>query len=143
MEIGKKEGRCITGGQRLTGGTYDKGFFLPPTIFTDLPEKSRLVQEEIFGPILVVQKFTDEADAVRLANGTPFGLAAAVWTADIKRAMRMSRAIEAGTVWVNTYFKLYHQTEFGGFKDSGIGRTRGIDGIYEFTETKHVNFDIA
>ncbi len=143
IEIGKKEGRCITGGKRLTGGAYDKGWFLPPTIFTDLPEDSRLAREEIFGPVLVAQKFTDEADAVRLADSGPFGLAAAVWTTDLNRAMRMTRAIKAGTVWVNAYFNLYHQTEFGGFKDSGVGRTRGIDGINEFTETKHVNFDIA
>jgi betaine-aldehyde dehydrogenase len=142
IEIGKKEGRLVTGGKRLTGGFYDKGFFVQPTIFTDLPRNSRLVQEEIFGPVLVVQKFKNEAEAISVANDSPYGLVAAVWTKDVQRALRMARAIEAGTVWINTYFKLYHQTEFGGFKDSGIGRTRGIDGIYEFTETKHVNFDI-
>ena len=142
IELGKKQGRLITGGYRMTGTDYDKGFFVAPTVFADLDNNSRLVQEEIFGPVLVIQKFHTEAEAVEIANGTPFGLAAAVWTSDINRAMRAAQAIQAGTVWVNAYFKLYNQTEFGGCKASGIGRTRGIDGINEFTEMKHINFDI-
>jgi betaine-aldehyde dehydrogenase len=142
IEAGKKEGTLITGGYRLTGRDYDQGFFVAPTIFTDLDNNSQLVQEEIFGPVLVVQKFRTEAEAVEIANGTRFGLAAAIWTKDVNRAIRVAKAIKAGTVWVNTYFKLYNQTEFGGSKASGIGRTRGIDGLLEFTETKHINFDI-
>lgn len=142
IELGKKEGKLITGGYRLTGRGYDEGFFVAPTIFTDLDNSSRLVQEEIFGPVLVVQKFGNEAEAVEIANGTRFGLAAAIWTRDVNRAIRVAKGIRAGTVWVNTYFKLYNQTEFGGYKASGIGRTRGIDGLLEFTETKHINFDI-
>ncbi len=90
----------------------------------------------------MVQKFHSEAEAVEIANGTQFGLAAAVWTKDVNRAIRVAQAVEAGTIWVNAYFKLYNQTEFGGYKASGIGRTRGIDGLLEFTETKHINFDI-
>ena len=142
IEIGKNEGTLITGGYRLRGPEYDKGFFVAPTIFTDLPNDSRLVQEEIFGPVLVVQKFHSEAEAIELANGTKFGLASAVWTKDVNRAIRVARAMEAGTVWINTYFKIYNQTEFGGYKASGIGRARGIDGVLEFTQTKHINFDI-
>lgn len=142
IEIGKREGNLITGGYRLTGQGYDEGFFVAPTIFTELSNHSQLVQEEIFGPVLVVQKFRTETEAVEIANGTKFGLAAAIWTKDVDRAIRVAKSIRAGTVWVNTYFKLYNQTEFGGAKASGIGRTRGIDGLLEFTETKHINFDI-
>ena len=142
IELGKKEGCLITGGYRLTGEDYDKGFFVAPTIFTDLDNHSRLVQEEIFGPVLVIQKFKTETEAIEIANDTKFGLAAALWTTDINRAIRVAKQIEAGTVWVNTYFKLYNQAEFGGYKASGIGRTRGLDGLLEFTEVKHINFDI-
>ena len=142
IELGKKEGTCVTGGHRLTGPDYDKGFFVAPTMFTDLPVQSRLVQEEIFGPVLVVQKFSTEAEALALANGTVFGLAGAVWTKNINRALRLAKGIEAGTVWINDYFKLFHQTEFGGYKASGLGRTRGIDGILEFTELKHISISL-
>lgn len=142
IETGKKEGKLVTGGYRLTGKGHEEGFFVAPTVFTDLPNHSSLVQEEIFGPVLVIQKFHSEAEAVELANGTQFGLAAAVWTKDVNRAIRVGREIEAGTIWVNAYFKLYNQTEFGGYKASGIGRTRGIDGFMEFTEIKHINFDL-
>lgn len=143
IETGKREGKLITGGYRLSGPGYDEGFFVAPTIFTDLPEESALVQEEIFGPVLVIQKFATEEEAVSIANNTKYGLAAAVWTADVNRSLRVARAIESGTVWINTYFKLYNQTEFGGSKASGIGRTRGLDGLLEFTETKHINFDLG
>ncbi len=142
IETGKREGILVTGGYRLTGKGYDDGFFVAPTVFIDLPNNSSLVQEEIFGPVLVIQKFHTEAEAVEIANGTQYGLAAAIWTKDVNRAIRAAREIEAGTIWVNAYFKLYNQTEFGGYKASGIGRTRGIDGLLEFTETKHINFDV-
>lgn len=142
IETGKKEGKVVTGGYRLIGQGYDEGFFVAPTIFTELDNNSRLVQEEIFGPVLVVQKFRTEAEAVEIANGTRFGLAAAIWTKDVNRAIRVAKEVKAGTVWVNTYFKLYNQTEFGGCKSSGIGRTRGIEGLLEFTEIKHINFDV-
>jgi betaine-aldehyde dehydrogenase len=143
IKIGKEEGTCITGGHRLTGGQYDNGFFVAPTIFTDLSQNSRLVQEEIFGPVLVMQKFSTEEEAIAMANGTAFGLASAVWTRDITRAMRVARAMEAGTAWINCYFRLFNQAEYGGYKASGLGRTRGIDGILEFTEIKHINIDLA
>ena len=141
VELGKKEGKLVTGGYRLTGALYDNGNFVAPTIFSELQNDSPLVQEEIFGPVLVIQKFHTEEEALDLANGTKFGLASAVWTADLNRALRVAREIKAGTVWVNAYFKLYNQAEFGGSKASGIGRTRGIEGIHEFTEIKHINID--
>jgi betaine-aldehyde dehydrogenase len=142
IEIGKKEGKVLTGGYRLTGAEYDKGWFIAPTVFTDLPSDSRLVQEEVFGPVLVVQKFHTEAEALALANGTEYGLAGAVWTTDVNRAMRVARKIKAGTVWINAYSKFYAETEFGGFKSSGNGRAMGVQALHEYTELKHINFDL-
>jgi betaine-aldehyde dehydrogenase len=141
-EIGRQDAKLVTGGNRLTGAEYDNGFFIEPTIFDQVPIESRIAQEEIFGPVLVVQIFKDEEEAVALANGTIFGLAAGVWTKDVSTAMRVAKKVEAGTVWINTYNKNYPQAEFGGYKESGMGRTRGIDGLLEFTETKHINIEI-
>ncbi|WP_156154008.1 aldehyde dehydrogenase family protein [Domibacillus tundrae] len=141
-EIGRQDAKLVTGGNRLTGEMYDNGFFIEPTIFDQVPIESKIAQEEIFGPVLVVQVFKDEEEAVELANGTIFGLAAGVWTKDVNRAMRVAKRVQAGTVWINTYNKNYPQTEFGGYKESGIGRTRGIEGLLEYTETKHINIEI-
>ncbi|WP_134704713.1 aldehyde dehydrogenase [Ammoniphilus sp. YIM 78166] len=140
-EIGKQEAKLITGGKRLTGGIYDQGYFLEPTIFDEVPLESRLAQDEIFGPVLAIQVFKDEEEAIALANGTIFGLAAGVWTQDVSRAMRVAKKVQAGTVWINSYNKNYPQTEFGGYKESGLGRTRGIEGLMEYTETKHINIE--
>jgi betaine-aldehyde dehydrogenase len=142
IELGKTEGKLVCGGYRLTGKGYDEGFYVAPTIFAELSAHSKLVQKEIFGPVLVVQKFHLEAEAVQIANDTRYGLVAAVWTKDVDRALRVARAIKAGTVWVNAYFKLFNQTEGGGYKASGIGRARGEDGILEFTEIKHLCLNI-
>jgi betaine-aldehyde dehydrogenase len=142
IEIGKKEGKVLTGGDRLTGAAYDKGWFVAPTVFTDLAPDSRLVQEEVFGPVLVIQKFHTEAEAIALANGTKYGLAGAVWTTDVNRAMRVARKIKAGTVWINAYSKFYAETEFGGCKASGNGRAMGLQALHEYTELKHINFDL-
>ncbi|CAH0126631.1 aldehyde dehydrogenase family protein [Peribacillus sp. Bi134] len=141
-EIGRRDAKLITGGNRLTGGDYDKGYYIEPTIFDQVPIESRIAQEEIFGPVLAIQVFRDEKEAISLANGTIFGLAAGVWTKDVNRAVRIAKKVEAGTVWINTYNKNYPQAEFGGYKESGIGRTRGIEGLMEYTETKHINIEI-
>jgi betaine-aldehyde dehydrogenase len=141
-DIGRLEGKIITGGYRLTGGLYDKGFFFAPTIIDDLPSNCRVVQEEIFGPVLAVQTFSRDEEALTMANDTNFGLSAGVWTTNLNRAMRMSRGINAGTVWINTYNKNFPEAEFGGYKQSGLGRTRGIDGLMEYCETKHIHFEI-
>jgi betaine-aldehyde dehydrogenase len=142
VELARDEGTIVTGGRPLSGAAYDAGCFVPPTVVTDLAPSARVVQEEIFGPVLVVQVFDDEDEAVALANGTDYGLAAGLWTNDLRRAWRLGRAIEAGTVWINTYNRFYPETEVGGFKRSGIGRQQGLVGLEEFTETKHLNFDI-
>lgn len=141
IEIGKKEGTLVTGGERLTGEDYDKGFFVQPTIFTDLDANSRVVKEEIFGPVLVIQKFHSEEEAIQIANDTIFGLAGAVWTNDVNRAFRVAQEVKAGTVWVNTYNQFPTECEFGGCKASGIGRAHGVEGITDFTELKTINFN--
>jgi betaine-aldehyde dehydrogenase len=142
IEIGRSEGRIVTGGERLTGGEYDKGYYLAPTIIDELPSSSRVVKEEIFGPVLAVQSFSTDEEAMAMANDSDFGLAAGVWTTNVNRAMKMSKGIKAGTVWINSYNKNFPEAEFGGYKQSGQGRTRGIDGLNEYCETKHIHFEI-
>jgi betaine-aldehyde dehydrogenase len=138
---GKVEGSLVAGGAALAGGLYDAGNFVSPAIFADLPADSSLIRDEIFGPVLTVQRFSDEEEAVALGNDTEYGLAAGLWTQNLDRAWRVGRAIRAGTIWINTYHHFYDEAEVGGFKRSGIGRQQGLEGLYEFTETKHLNFD--
>ena len=138
---GRSEGRLVAGGAPLEGAPYDAGNFVSPAIFADLPAGSSLLRDEIFGPVLTVQRFSDEEEAIALANDTEYGLAAGLWTQNLDRAWRVGRAIRAGTIWINTYHHFYDEAEVGGFKRSGIGRQQGLEGLYEFTETKHLNFD--
>ncbi len=141
IEVGRADGTLVAGGTPLDEAPYDKGHFVGPTIVTDLKPDSRLLSEEVFGPVLAVQRFATEEEAVTLANGTEYGLACGLWTSNLDRAWRVGRAVEAGTIWINTYHHFYGETEVGGFKRSGIGRQQGVEGLLEFTETKHLNFD--
>ncbi len=135
FEIAKADGaRCILGGHAAEG--MPGGQFVEPTIFVDVTPAMRIAQEEVFGPVLSVIGFDNEADAIRIANQTIYGLAAGVWTRDIGKAIRVSSAIKAGTVWVNTYRAISYMMPFGGMKHSGIGRESGLDSIKEFLETK-------
>ena len=129
--------RVVTGGERL-GGDLANGSFIAPTVFADIDNASDLAQQEIFGPVLAVIPFDDEQEALRLANDTQFGLAAYVQTNDLKRALRMSAALQAGNVWVNGFFGIPASAPFGGVKQSGYGRLGGRDGIREFTRPKNV-----
>ncbi len=134
---GRREGlRCITGGDRPEH--LPKGYFLRPTIFEDVPETSRLWREEIFGPVLCIRRFRTEQEAVQLANASPFGLAAAVMSADDDRCRRVSRALRAGIVWVNCSQPTFTQAPWGGVKRSGIGRELGQWGLDNYLEIKQV-----
>jgi acyl-CoA reductase-like NAD-dependent aldehyde dehydrogenase len=139
IEIAKKEGAtCVLGGKPASGPGITGGQFVEPTIFTDVKNSMRIAQEEVFGPVLSVIEFEDEDDAVRIGNDIAFGLAAGVWTRDIGRALRMSKALKAGTVYVNTYRAVSYMMPFGGVKRSGVGRENGMEAIRQFLETKSV-----
>jgi aldehyde dehydrogenase (NAD+) len=119
------------------------GYFVRPTVLTDLPQDARAITEEIFGPVLAVSTFSSEEEAVALANGTPFGLAASVWTKDVHRAHRIAARLRAGTVWVNAYRAVAPQVPFGGVGLSGIGRENGADAIRDYTETKAIWVELS
>ncbi|HKE37070.1 MAG TPA: aldehyde dehydrogenase family protein [Candidatus Baltobacteraceae bacterium] len=145
IAAGRKEGaKLLCGGERL-GGSLANGNFIAPTIFDDTKPDMRIVQEEIFGPVLVVQTFEDEADAIRLANDTVYGLAGAVFTQDVGKAHRVIRKLRAGITWINTYHPTYNEAPWGGYKQSGIGRELGTYGYDAYTEVKQisVNLDVV
>lgn len=135
-------GELLYGGDRLNGSLRG-GYFYAPTVLSDMPHNSPAVQKEIFGPVLSLERFRDEDEACTLANGTPYGLVASVWTSNHNRAERVARLIQAGTVWINTYLKTFPEAESGGTKESGIGRSRGKFGIQEYLEPKHIVSDIS
>ncbi len=114
------------------------GFWFPPTVLTDVDPYARVAVEEVFGPVAVVLPFDDEADAIALANGTDYGLSGSIWTRDVGRALRVSQAVRAGNLSVNSHSSVRYSTPFGGFKQSGIGRELGPDALTAFTETKNV-----
>jgi betaine-aldehyde dehydrogenase len=141
--VGRGEGRLITGGGRPTGKALEKGFFVEPTIFADVDNRARIAQEEIFGPVLVVIPFSDEAEAIRIANDTPYGLAGAVWTRDVFRGIRVLKQIRAGILWLNTYHPTYNEAPWGGYKQSGFGRELGPYGLEHYLETKQINLNLS
>ena len=144
IRIAKEEGAlCRVGGGPAKRPECGSGWFVEPTIFTNVDPKMRVANEEIFGPVLSVIPFDDEDEAVRIANGTLYGLAAGVWTTSMRRALVMSERLEAGTVWINTYRTISYMSPFGGYKRSGLGRESGIEAIREYLQTKSVWIDIS
>lgn len=133
----------VTGGKAAEGPQLSNGFFIEPTIFANVRNAMTIAQEEVFGPVLSIIPFDTEEEAIKVGNDTKYGLASGVWTTNLNRAMRVSRAIRAGTVWVNTYRAVAVQAPFGGFKDSGYGRERGEVALDEFTNTKNVMIDFS
>ena len=143
LEVGKKEAKLASGGDRPRD--LVKGYYVTPTIFYDVDNSARIAREEIFGPVASVIPFDDEAGAIKIANDSPYGLAAAVWTRDIFKAFRAVKKIRAGIVWVNHMQPTYVEAPWGGFKQSGFGRELGPWGLEEYLETKlvHVNLNEA
>ncbi|KJZ80481.1 Aldehyde dehydrogenase [Hirsutella minnesotensis 3608] len=140
IKAGKDEGAKVEVGGERHG---DKGYFIQPTIFSNVKPDMKIMQEEIFGPVCAISKFKDEEEAIKLGNDTTYGLAAAVHTTDLNTAIRVSNALKAGTVWVNCYNMIRHETCFGGYKQSGIGRELGEEALQNYTEVKSVSIRLG
>jgi aldehyde dehydrogenase (NAD+) len=139
IDIAKAEGATpILGGGRASRPECGDGWFVEPTIFTGVHNKMRIAQEEVFGPVLSVIPFSDEEEAISVGNDVVYGLAAGVWTQNMRRALLMSERLQAGTVWVNTYRAVSYLSPFGGYKRSGIGRENGQEAIKEYLQLKSV-----
>lgn len=141
VDLARRSARVVTGGEQVHPDGL-AGHFLTPALVTDVDTGSPLVQDDIFGPLLTLETYNGEDEGIALSNATPFGLAAAVWTQDLSRGLSLAREVDAGTVWVNGYNHSYAEMPSGGVRMSGLGRTRGIEGVEQFTELKHVHFSL-
>ena len=131
-------GELLMGGKRIDG----KGYYVEPTVFGDVDNSSELAQLETFGPVVSVMRFREEDEAVRIANDTPYGLNAFVQTTDLNRAHRVARRLESGSVWINQFSDISPQGPYGGYKQSGSGRTGGIEGLNEFQQVKNIRIAV-
>jgi betaine-aldehyde dehydrogenase len=144
IELGRSEGaELLAGGRRPDSPELARGFFLRPTVFAGCRREMAVVQDEVFGPVVTVERFGTEEEAIRLGNDTSYGLAGAVWTSDAGRAERVAGALRHGTVWINDYHPYLPQAEWGGFGRSGIGRELGPSGLEEYQERKHIYHNIS
>jgi aldehyde dehydrogenase (NAD+) len=144
VDIGREEGAEVAaGGERATVPGHQGGFYYRPTILAGVNNSMRVAQEEIFGPVLAVIPFEDDEEAVRLANESIYGLAGAVWSRNVPRAVQVAERLRTGTVWINDYHMINPRYPFGGYKESGIGREHGTLGYNEYRETKHIHVDLA
>ncbi|CAM3718074.1 aldehyde dehydrogenase family protein [Mesobacillus zeae] len=143
IQLAKEEGaRIACGGNRITANGLENGYFVQPTVVVDVKQDMRVVQEEIFGPVVTIQKFSNEEEAVKLANGTVYGLAGAVFSQDGAKALRVIKKVRSGITWINAYHPTYNEAPWGGYKQSGIGRSLGVFGLEEFQEIKQININL-
>jgi betaine-aldehyde dehydrogenase len=143
QEIGRREARVAVGGGRPADPALQRGYFVEPTIFFDVDNAATIAREEVFGPVMAVIPFDDEAEALRLANDTDYGLAAAVWSRDIFKCLRMVKRLQAGVVWVNHMQPTFVEAPWGGYKMSGIGRELGPWGVEEYLQVKQVHINLS
>jgi betaine-aldehyde dehydrogenase len=144
IDIGHAEGaEILCGGKRMLDDKRAAGNFVAPTVFVNTSPEMRIVQEEIFGPVLVVQLFDDESEAIKLANDTAYGLAGGVQTRDTAKGLRVLRKMRAGITWLNTYHPTFNEAPWGGYKQSGIGRELGTSGLEAYLETKQINVNLS
>lgn len=134
--------RLVCGGERYTEGDCAKGYFVRPTVFDQCSRDMDIVREEVFGPVVAVQTFTTEAEAVAMANDSPYGLAGGVFTADGARALRVMKELRAGVTWINCYNPTFNEAPWGGYKMSGYGRDLGVNGLHEYQQVKQVNINL-
>jgi acyl-CoA reductase-like NAD-dependent aldehyde dehydrogenase len=139
LEVGKHEGaKVVTGGSRAEEGELKRGFFVRATLFDDVQGSMRIAQEEIFGPVLTMLTFREPEEALKIANDTPYGLVAGIWTRDIGKAHHLATQIKAGQIYINNYFGGGIATPFGGYKKSGFGREKGLEALEHYTQVKNV-----
>ncbi len=144
IESGRHAGAKVTlGGKRITQGALARGFFVEPTIFEDVTRDMKVFQEEIFGPVVCVLPFRDEDDAISISNDTKYGLAGDLWSRSMSRIMKVSQGVRTGTVWVNRHLNPGPEVPFGGYKQSGVGRETGMEGLAEFLQTKHISLQLT
>lgn len=141
VDLARRDARLVVGGEQVHPDGLP-GHFLVPALVADVDPNSPLVQDDIFGPLLTLESYGNDEDALALSNATPFGLAASVWSRDLSRAISTARRLQAGTVWVNGYNRSYAEMPSGGVRMSGLGRTRGVDGLAQFSELKHIHLSV-